>query len=197
MLSYGWFARSAVSPEEVRMESPPDPQQARAVFDFMMFLGDTLSRSMQRFEVQTTCSPAEVDVLRVLAQRGPLAVKEIARSIPGLSLSKLTRVLDELESAERVSAHTQSPGSSQLPGDTDRTRAASDRRIPAGSRIDRTKHAYGVDTGRAPHAGRTLHQDPGQRPGRGGAGRCGPTAGEPIIGAPKRVLHLLPCSERR
>jgi DNA-binding MarR family transcriptional regulator len=43
-----------------------------------------------------------VDVLRVLAQRGPLAVKEIARSIPGLSLSKLTRVLDELESAERV-----------------------------------------------------------------------------------------------
>ena len=84
------------------MESPPDPQQARAVFDFMMFLGDTLSHSMQRFEVQTTCSPAEVDVLRVLAQRGPLAVKEIARSIPGLSLSKLTRVLDELESAERV-----------------------------------------------------------------------------------------------
>ena len=83
-------------------ESAPDPQQVRAVFDFMMFLGETLSRSTQLFEDQTTSSPAEVEVLRVLAQRGPLVVKEIARSIPGLSLSKLTRVLDKLESEQRV-----------------------------------------------------------------------------------------------
>ncbi|SRR5258708_3604499 len=80
----------------------PDPQQVRRVFDFMMFLGDTLSRSMLSFEDQTRCSPAEVDVLRVLAQRSPLAVKEIAHSIPGLSLSKLTRVLDDLESDHRI-----------------------------------------------------------------------------------------------
>ncbi len=79
-------------------EPTPDPQQVHAVFDFMMFLGDTLSRSMQRFEDQTMRSPAEVEVLRVLAQRSPLPVKQIAQSIPGLSLSKLTRVLDSLES---------------------------------------------------------------------------------------------------
>jgi DNA-binding MarR family transcriptional regulator len=80
----------------------PDPRQVRTVFEFMMFLGDTLSRSMQRFEDQTTCSPAAVDVLRVLAERHPLTVKQIAQSIPGLSLSKLTRVLDELETEQRV-----------------------------------------------------------------------------------------------
>jgi len=83
-------------------EPAPDPQQVRAVFDFMMFLGETLSRSTRLFEDQTTSSPAEVEVLRVLAQRGPLAVKEIARAIPGLSLSKLTRVLDKLEAEQRV-----------------------------------------------------------------------------------------------
>lgn len=82
--------------------SQPDPQQVRTVFDFMMYLGDTLSRSMVTFEDQTRCSPAEVDVLRVLAQHSPLAVKEIAQSIPGLSLSKLTRVLDDLESDHRI-----------------------------------------------------------------------------------------------
>ena len=83
-------------------ESKPDPEQARVVFEFMMYLGDTLSRSLQRFEDTTTCSPAAVEVLRVLAERSPLAVKEIARSIPGLSLSKLTRVLDELETEQCV-----------------------------------------------------------------------------------------------
>jgi DNA-binding MarR family transcriptional regulator len=83
-------------------ESTPDPDHVRVVFEFMMFLGDTLSQSLQRFEDTTTCSPAAVEVLRVLAQRYPLAVKEIARSIPGLSLSKLTRVLDELESEQCV-----------------------------------------------------------------------------------------------
>ncbi|MGO8946523.1 MAG: MarR family winged helix-turn-helix transcriptional regulator [Ktedonobacterales bacterium] len=83
-------------------ESKPDPEQVRVVFEFMMFLGDTLSQSLQRFENTTTCSPAGVDVLRVLAGRSPLAVKEIARSIPGLSLSKLTRVLDELETEQFV-----------------------------------------------------------------------------------------------
>jgi DNA-binding MarR family transcriptional regulator len=83
-------------------ESAPDPQHVRSVFAFMMFLGDMLSRGMQRFEDQTTCSPAEVDVLRALAQRSPLTVKEIAQSIPGISLSKLTRVLDDLEAEHCV-----------------------------------------------------------------------------------------------
>ena len=68
----------------------------------MMYLGETLSRSTRLFEDQTTSSPAEVEVLRVLAQRGPLVVKEIARAIPGLNLSKLTRVLDKLESEQRI-----------------------------------------------------------------------------------------------
>ncbi len=83
-------------------ESAPDPLDVRAVLDFMMFLGDTLSLSMQQFEDRTMHSAAEVYVLRVLAERHPLAVKQIARSIPGLSLSKLTRVLDDLESAHCV-----------------------------------------------------------------------------------------------
>jgi DNA-binding MarR family transcriptional regulator len=83
-------------------ESKPDPEHVRVVFEFMMFLGDTLSQSLQRFEDTTTCSPAAVDVLRVLAERSPQTVKEIARSIPGLSLSKLTRVLDELETQQCV-----------------------------------------------------------------------------------------------
>ncbi len=80
----------------------PDPQQVQTVFEFMMFLGDSLSRSMQRFEEQSTQSPAAVEVLRVLAERHPLTVKQIAQSIPGLSLSKLTRVLDDLESENCV-----------------------------------------------------------------------------------------------
>lgn len=84
------------------IEATPDPQQVRAVFDFMMYLGETLSRNTWLFEDQTTSSPSEVEVLRVLAQRGPLVVKEIARAIPGLSLSKLTRVLDKLESEQRI-----------------------------------------------------------------------------------------------
>ena len=79
------------------MEPAPEPQQIRAVFEFMMFLGETLGHTSRHFEDETMCSPEETSVLRVLSPRGPLMVKEIAQAVPGMSLSKLTRVLDSLE----------------------------------------------------------------------------------------------------
>lgn len=36
-------------------------------------------------------------MIRVLAERGPLMVKEIAQALPGMDPSKLTRLLDSLE----------------------------------------------------------------------------------------------------
>ena len=79
------------------MEHVPDPQQVRAVFDFMMFLGETLGHTAQHFEHETLCSPEEINVLRMLSLGSPLMVKEIAQAMPGMNLSKLTRVLDSLE----------------------------------------------------------------------------------------------------
>jgi DNA-binding MarR family transcriptional regulator len=79
------------------MEHDLDSSQARAVLDFMLFLNDTLSRTSQLFEQETSCSPEEANVLRVLAEHGPLMVKEIAQVLPGIDPSKLTRLLDILE----------------------------------------------------------------------------------------------------
>lgn len=80
------------------MAQDPDQQQIEAVFRFMMFLNDTLSRSAQHFEHETACSPEEANVVRMLVQGGgSLMVKEIAQALPGMNLSKLTRLLDSLE----------------------------------------------------------------------------------------------------
>ena len=79
------------------MEQDFDSSQARAVLDFMLFLNDTLSRTSQRFEDETLCSPEEANVISVLSQRGPLMVKDIAQAMPGIDPSKLTRILDSLE----------------------------------------------------------------------------------------------------
>jgi DNA-binding MarR family transcriptional regulator len=48
------------------------------------------------------CSYDEASVLRVLAQRGPLMVKQIAQALPGINLSKLTRILDSLENQSYI-----------------------------------------------------------------------------------------------
>jgi DNA-binding MarR family transcriptional regulator len=79
------------------MERAPDPQQIRAVFAFVMFLGDNLALTSQHFEDEVKCSPQELNVMRVLSLHGPLMVKDIAHAIPSISLNKLTRVLDSLE----------------------------------------------------------------------------------------------------
>jgi len=79
------------------VEHDLDSSQARAVLDFMLFLNDTLSRTSKHFEHETSCSPEEANILRVLAERGPLMVKEIAQALPGMDPSKLTRLLDSLE----------------------------------------------------------------------------------------------------
>jgi MarR family transcriptional regulator for hemolysin len=83
--------------KEIAVEHDLDSSQARAVLDFMLFLNDTLSRTSKHFEHETSCSPEEANVLRVLAERGPLMVKEIAQVLPGMDPSKLTRLLDSLE----------------------------------------------------------------------------------------------------
>jgi len=79
------------------MEYTPDPQQVRAVADFFLFLGDTMARKSEHFELEAKCTPEELHVLRVLAWHSPLMVKEIAQAAPAMSLSKMTRVLDRLE----------------------------------------------------------------------------------------------------
>ena len=79
------------------MEQDSDSSQAQAVLDFMLFLNDTLSRTSQRFENETLCSPEEANVIFLLSRRGPLMVKEIAQAMPGIDPSKLTRILDSLE----------------------------------------------------------------------------------------------------
>jgi DNA-binding MarR family transcriptional regulator len=84
------------------MEQELDPQQVHAVFEFMMFLGDTMGHQSHDFKRETLCTPEEVNVLRVISAQGPLMVKEIAQAVPGLGLSKLTRVLDALEDQHYV-----------------------------------------------------------------------------------------------
>ena len=79
------------------MQSNPDERQTRAVFEFMMFLNDTIVHTRQQFQDRTQCSSEEASILRVLPLDRPLMVKEIAQAMPDLSLSKLTRVLDSLE----------------------------------------------------------------------------------------------------
>jgi DNA-binding MarR family transcriptional regulator len=85
------------------MESGLNPEQTRAVQDFMMFLGERMSQTNYQFEHTMHCSPEEVSVLYVLAERSPLMVKEIARGLHGVGMSKLTRILDQLEEQGYIS----------------------------------------------------------------------------------------------
>ena len=82
---------------EAPMEHDADASQVRAVLDFMLFLNDTLSRTTQRFADETSCPPEETTIIRILAQHGPMMVKEISQALPGIDASKLTRLLDSLE----------------------------------------------------------------------------------------------------
>jgi DNA-binding MarR family transcriptional regulator len=78
-------------------EKPLDPEQVADVRDFIMFLGEKFKNSTEDFEDFSKCSIQEITVLKILAQRGPLVVKEIACRLNNISLSSLTRVLDRLE----------------------------------------------------------------------------------------------------
>src|SRR5260370_1608250 len=93
------------SEERVRaaMESGLNPEQTRAVQDFMMFLGERMGQTNYQFEHTMHCSPEEVRVLYILAERSPLMVKEIARGLQGVAMSKLTRLLDQLEEQGYIS----------------------------------------------------------------------------------------------
>ena len=79
-----------------------DPEQVLDVRDFIMFLGEKFKNSTEDFEDFSKCSIQEITVLKVLAQRGPLVVKEIGCRLNGVSLSSLTRVLDRLEENEYI-----------------------------------------------------------------------------------------------
>jgi DNA-binding MarR family transcriptional regulator len=72
-------------------------EQIAAVEQFMFFLMETMNHIEDRFEQTEGCSPDETRVLYLLSKQGPLMIKEIAQGMPGVSLSKLTRVLDSLE----------------------------------------------------------------------------------------------------
>jgi len=85
------------------MESGLNPEQTRAVQDFMMFLGERMSQTNYQFEHTMHCSPEEVSVLYILAERSPLMVKEIAQGLHGVGMSKLTRLLDQLEDQGYIS----------------------------------------------------------------------------------------------
>jgi DNA-binding MarR family transcriptional regulator len=85
------------------MESGLIPEQTRAVQDFMMFLGERMSQTNYQFEHAMHCSPEEVSVLYVLAERSPLMVKEVAQGLQGVGMSKLTRLLDQLEEQGYIS----------------------------------------------------------------------------------------------
>jgi DNA-binding MarR family transcriptional regulator len=85
------------------MESGPTPEHTRAVQDFMMFLGEHMSQTNYQFETTIHCSPDEMRVLYTLAERSPLMVKEIARGLQGVGMSKLTRLLDQLEAQGYIS----------------------------------------------------------------------------------------------
>jgi DNA-binding MarR family transcriptional regulator len=85
------------------MESGLNSEQTRAVQDFMMFLGERMSQTNYQFEHTMHCSPEEVGVLYILAERSPLMVKEIARGLQGVGMSKLTRILDQLEDQGYIS----------------------------------------------------------------------------------------------
>jgi len=81
---------------------PLDPEQVADVRDFIMFLGEKFKNSTEDFEDFSKCSIQEITVLKMLAQRGPLVVKNIACRLNGVSLSSLTRVLDRLEESEYI-----------------------------------------------------------------------------------------------
>jgi DNA-binding MarR family transcriptional regulator len=85
------------------MESGLIPEQTRAVQDFMLFLGEHMGQTNYQFEHAMHCSPEEVSVLYILAARSPLMVKEVARGLQGVSMSKLTRLLDQLEEQGYIS----------------------------------------------------------------------------------------------
>jgi DNA-binding MarR family transcriptional regulator len=85
------------------MESELNPEQIRAIQDFMMFLGEHMSQTNYEFEHTMHCSPEEVNILRVLARGGPLIVKEVALGLQGVGMSKLTRLLDQLEEQGYIS----------------------------------------------------------------------------------------------
>jgi DNA-binding MarR family transcriptional regulator len=79
------------------MESTEGPNHGRAVLEFLLFLNDTLSRASNHFEDHTACSPESANIIRIIARHGSLKVKDIGQLMPGMDPSKLTRLIDGLE----------------------------------------------------------------------------------------------------
>jgi DNA-binding MarR family transcriptional regulator len=79
------------------MSQEIDLVQVQAVLDFFLFLNDVLSQTSHQFEHETSCSPDEANVLRLVKEHGSLMVKDIAQSLPAMDPSKLTRLIDSLE----------------------------------------------------------------------------------------------------
>ncbi|WP_248925567.1 MarR family winged helix-turn-helix transcriptional regulator [Paenibacillus hamazuiensis] len=79
------------------MERPSDTRQTESVRDFIMFIGGRIKGYAQHFESSCDLNQHECSILFILMQNGSQAVKEIARRMPNVSHSTLTRLLDSLE----------------------------------------------------------------------------------------------------
>lgn len=72
------------------------------VRDFFKFLKKNLENTSQNFEKLEGVSAQELPVLMGLAEHGKLTVKDIAQQLSNISLSTLTRILDNLEEKQYI-----------------------------------------------------------------------------------------------
>ena len=85
------------------------------VLDFIMLLAERLRQTSHIFESSCEMSSQELLVLSILAQHGPLMVKDVASHLTGVSPSTLTRILDRLERNSMIVRYAKSHGPAQLP----------------------------------------------------------------------------------
>ena len=77
-------------------------EQLTYVRDFLEFLKKNLEHTAQDFEELQGVSGPEVCVLTNLAENPGATVKDVAQHLPKVSLSTLTRILDNLEEKQYI-----------------------------------------------------------------------------------------------
>lgn len=82
---------------KLKLNSQSEEQQTDQMREFVIFIGQRLQQHRQSFECDCDLSRHEFTLLFLLGLKGPLAVKEIARHMQDVSLSTLTRLMDNLE----------------------------------------------------------------------------------------------------
>jgi len=77
-------------------------EQLVYVRDFLVFLKKNLEHTTQDFEELQGVSGQELCVLTNVAEHCGLTVKDVAQHLPKVSLSTLTRILDQLEENQYI-----------------------------------------------------------------------------------------------